>query len=233
MGKYQSNSARPVRQPEIDRTLTFTALTAAHGAELKQLIAIYQEAIDPSEQKTPAELEAMIADLRYHFIVCQSDGDVSGFSISFQPAGADFWLLEYMAVSSRSRSKGLGQATFFDAYRRGLARDASAVMLLEVDRPGGSTNPSNDTLARFRFYRRLGCRCVEGLDYILPLETGSTPPPMLLLTYCVPPLATISKARLKTWLSTVYSDVYAQSASDPRLERMTSQLGDTIAVVPL
>jgi ribosomal protein S18 acetylase RimI-like enzyme len=204
----------------------FTQLGVGDSDDLSKLIEIYQEAIDPSEQKRPAEIAAMLTDPRYVLIVSRTGGAVSGFAISFFPDGADFWLLEYMAVSSSMRGRRVGEAIFHETYRYGLERDQTRIMVLEVDQPGSSTNPNNDTHARFRFYRRVGCRRVAGLDYILPLDTEDTPPAMMLLTYRVPAVEAVTKIQVRHWLTRLFVDVYRKTASDPRLDVMLSPLGD-------
>ena len=85
------------------------------------------------------------------FGLSRTGGQVSGFSIAFFPDGADFWLLEYMAVAASLRGKRVGEAIFQESYRYGLKRDPKRIMVLEIDRPGSSNNPGNDTQARFRF----------------------------------------------------------------------------------
>lgn len=204
----------------------FKPLVAGDSDDLEILIKIYQEAIDPSEQKRPAEIAAMLADPRYVLMVSRTGGAVSGFAISFFPDDADFWLLEYMAVASSMRGQRVGEAIFHETYHYGLERDPARIMVLEVDQPGSSTNPANDTHARFRFYRRVGCRRVGGLDYILPLDTGGTPPPMMLLTYRVPAIEAVTKIQVRHWLTRLFVDVYRKSASDPRINAMLSPLGD-------
>lgn len=210
---------------------SFTVLTSKQETEFSALISIYQDAIEPTEQKTPKEIEAMLNDRRYVLTVSYTGSQISGFTIAFFPDGANFWLLEYMAVVAEMRGKRIGEALFNEAYRYGQQRDPERICLLEVDRPCSSTNPKNDTEGRFRFYRRLDCRAVQGLDYILPLDAGGTPPPMLLLTYRQPPLETVSKVRVRQWLMSLYVDVYGKLPSDARIDMMVSHLGEIIRLV--
>lgn len=212
---------------------TFSILNGADHRDLAALVCIYQQAIDPSEQKKPAEISAMLADPNYSFTVCKHGEQVVGFSIAFFPEAADFWLLEYMAVAELARGQRLGEALFHQAYANGLKRDPARVCVLEVDQPRASSNVHNDTLGRVRFYKRLGCRALHGLDYILPLESGGTPPPMMLLTYREPPLDHVGRQQVRGWLTTLYVEVYNQSAEDPRIIQMLSRLGPSLPVVAL
>jgi len=214
-------------------SLSFSAVQAHNVDDLAGLISIYQEAIEQSEQKSPSEIMAMLGDKRYAFAVCKSDGLVRGFTISYFPESSNFWLLEYMAVDSHARGKGIGESIFLHAYQYGMQRDPARMCVLEVDKPGDTGSPNNDTRGRFRFYKRLGCRAVEKLNYILPLDTHGAPPPMLLLTYRKPPLDALDKRQLRQWLTTIYQSVYGQSSDDPRIDVMMSHLPDTIPVVDL
>ncbi len=214
-------------------TNSFTVLTPKHRIELDALISIYQDTIEPTEQKTPGEVEAMLSDTRYVLTVSRTGRQISGFTIAFFPDEADFWLLEYMAVAAELHRKRIGEALFKEAYRYGLQRDPKRLCILEVDKPAGSTSPKNDTEGRFRFYRRLDCRVVDGVDYILPLETHGAPPAMLLLTYQQPPLETVSIARVRQWISHLYVDVYGKLVSDARIDAMVSNLGPIVKLAKM
>ncbi len=228
---------------------TIKVLRPGHTRELDQLIDLYREAIEPSEQKTVGEIQTMVSDPRYVLIVTEMGGAVTGFAISMFPPAADFFLLEYMAVAPAQRGQRIGELLFEEAYRYGSTRGPST-MLLEVDQPIASTSqntgqntgqnsgqntvsPTNHTEARVRFYRRLGCRKVAGLDYILPLETVGAPPPMMLLTYEVPAVMAVSRERLRHWLETTYVRVYGKTPTDPRIASMMAQPGDAFPALPL
>lgn len=212
-----------------------SVLSPANKSDIVEIISIYQEAIDPSEQKSRAEIEEMISNPDYIVFVSRKDDALSGFLIAFFPEAAGFWLLEYMAIAVSSRGERLGEALFLEAQRYGLERDSSRQMLIEVDQATPSPNPKNDTLSRYRFYRRLNCCRVAGLDYLLPLETGSSanaPPPMMLLV-SPPAPETVSKSQVRAWLTAIYKDVYQQSETDPRIENMLAPLPEQIALAPL
>lgn len=210
----------------------FKVLSPEDRDELARLISIYQEAIEPSEQKSADAIAGMASDPRYVLMVAENAGAVNGFSISMFPPGADFFLLEYMAVSAVARGQRLGEALFDETYRYGSTRGPDT-MLLEVDQPGRSPNAANDTEARYRFYRRMGCRRLSGVDYILPLETGGTPPPMMLLVHRQPAVVSIGIEQLRHWLETIYTAVYEQTRDDPRIVAMLSQVPHSVPALPL
>ena len=78
---------------------------------------------------------------------------------------------------------------------------------------------------RIAFYRRLGCRRVDGLAFILPLPS---PGPALLLDLMVAGFAAaeVPHALLRRWLTEIYTGVYGCGADDPRIEAMLATTPD-------
>lgn len=196
------------------------------------MLAVYQRAIEPSEQKTATEIAGIVANPRYCVLVLRVSGEVRGLAISFFPAG-DFWLLEYLAVDDGLRSQGLGRTLFLAAKDAAGERNPNAPCVLEVDQPRSTAAPADDAARRLLFYRALGCRRVEGLDYILPLTANGPPPRMTLLVQGLEGRGTLPKVQLARWLRTIYPDVYAQPADDPRIGKMLSPLTDDVFLVGL
>ena len=214
--------------PEV----VFERITSRGGDAIAQLIRIYQSSIEPSEQKPSEALQGAIQDERYRLWLARLDREGIGFSISFLPDGADFWLLEYMAVAAPVRSAGHGRGLFQNA-----AADAFVLGrktgLLEVDAVTGEGAAREQKRRRLAFYAGLGCRMVAGLDYILPLDVAGAPPAMTLLVHGADGQATLPKAQLRAWLRALYSQVYAQPLDDPRIDAMTAHLPDDIALAAI
>lgn len=182
------------------------------------LFTIYSEALPPSEQKARDVLEQMLCNPNYYFYVLKN-GNVVGFSIVYSPTGSDYCLLEYMAVDYRCRSEGYGGKVF----DRMVEIFHDKTMVVEIESPKQKCDDAVIRQKRQVFYERHGCICVEDLNYILPLETGHTPPDMLIL---LNPANTgkkpenVSKHKLREWLTDIYVSVYGCNAKDERLETM-------------
>jgi GNAT superfamily N-acetyltransferase len=209
---------------------TISELPREDAAGFAQVVAIYREAIEPSEQKPMAELAANLRDARYEFLVSRSDGGIDAFASLFFPASSTFFLLEYMAVDRRVRSRGNGERMFRAAMALGRTRAPGQACVIEVDQPGGEVKFGNDPGRRITFYRRMGCRVIAGLDYILPLDAMGTPPPMMLLVHGMESETAISSRRVRDWLAVMYCDVYRCALDDPRIETMTSRLSGRLAL---
>lgn len=192
----------------------------------RQMLAVYQEAIEPSEQKPADDIAQLVVDPRYVVIVSRSIGEVVGFAMLCFPTDQSFWLLEYMAVRQDQRSQGIGQRLVFAANEVATRRCPSAPCILEVDQPETAETPGNDPIRRLRLYRRLGFRRIAGLNYVLPLEAAGPPPPMFLLVHGMEGRSAIAKAVLREWLAAIYAQVYRASPNDARIAAMLSPLND-------
>lgn len=197
----------------------------------QKLLTIYQEAIEIREQKSAAAIAALLLDKRYIIVVSRTNQDVTGFAIAFFPENESFWLLEYMAVAAHVRSKGIGSALFRATLSIAGARTGGHPCLLEVDQPGATVSATNDPERRLRFYARLDCRRLAGLNYILPLEAPGIPPLMYLLIHGLNGENSVPKASVRSWLSTIYADVYGCAKDDPRIAVMLSKLPVNIELI--
>ena len=200
-------------------------------AGFEQMSRIYQRSIELSEQKSAAEIAATVADPQYSVLVLRVNREVRGFAI-FCFLASDIWLLEYLAVDDALRSRGNGTALFLAAKHAADARNPSAQCVLEVDRPAPVAAPGDDRARRLSFYRALGCRRIEGLDYILPLTANGKPPPMMLLVHGLDG-PTLPKAKLAHWLGAIYANVYAQLPGDRRIADMLSSLPEQVPLISL
>lgn len=203
------------------------------SAAFQALLAIYQEAIEKSEQKPPDAVAALLRDERYMFLVSRTGREITGFAIIFFPPDSDFWLLEYMAVAATARSTGIGGKLFQDTLVFGRTRSGGNPCLLEVDQPNAPVSPSNDPRRRLQFYAANGCRRLVGLNYILPLDVAGTPPPMQLLVHGLDGSSDVPVAVVRVWLSTLYSQVYGCAPDDPRIDVMLDRMKAHIRLAPL
>ena len=192
------------------------------------LYAIYCESIALREQKSKADLAAMVSKANYRLLLAQDDNGVVGFSIVFVAGNESFCLLEYMAVDKSHHGGGVGSELFEQTVGAVHRSDGANPILLEVD---SDREPSPDQVQRRRrqnFYRRLGCRRIAGCTYILPLPGEKAPPEMDLFVYVPGPAPTIRRGELERWLKLMYRDVYGCSADDRRIASMLDGVSDPI-----
>ena len=190
-------------------------------AAFERVLAIYREAIEPSEQRPEADLRGVIGREDYLVLVAERDAGIVGFAISWLPDGEDFWLFEYVAATPAERGKGTGAALL---RQSASAAGADRTGLVEADAARDDV-----TARRLGFYERLGCRPLHGLDYQLPLRTHGLPPPMLLLA--LTPASAVSRDAVGRWLRRLYVGVYGQLADDPRITQMLAALPPDVRLV--
>lgn len=193
------------------------------------LVRIYLDSQPESELKSPAQLARMIEQPEYYFLAALREGSVVAYSITICFVDSDAALLEYMAVERDLRGAGIGQQLFRETRNFGAIADR--ILLIEVDSEKWPSPDHADRVRRKNFYRRLGCREIEGLTYIMPPVASATPPLMDLLVLRDELPTELPKGRIRHWVECCYQQVYEKSADDPRIESMIRTLPDNVRLI--
>lgn len=201
------------------------------SAVSERALAIYEAVIPKAEQKTRAQILASLAHADVRFWAYERGGEVIGLSFLYAPQQEAVMLLEYLAVAPHAQGGGVGSALVtasFDASRH----SPGAVLLIEVDSEADTVDAAERAvrLKRKQFYRRLGCREVQGFDYILPLENYGPAPKMNLLVLGAEG-DWFETARLRRALAGIYRNVYACAPDDPRLGAMFARQDPVLRLV--
>jgi ribosomal protein S18 acetylase RimI-like enzyme len=195
---------------------------SAREAAFDRLVEIYTEAITPGGRKSLERLAGMILEPSYFFLVGLESERVVGFAIVRAFDGSDAALLEYFAVARDSRNCGIGSALLRQIMH--LDAFSSRFLLAEVDSDKRLSADQAECSRRKQFYRRLGWKEIDQLDYIMPPVSSTLPPEMDMLVYSRALPARIEQEHLRHWLECCYVEIYNQSANDPRIETMTESL---------
>lgn len=208
----------------MTHSVEFYRLTSPHHPHFDALFSIYRDALPVSEQKPLQHLSDMVARDDYLFLTLQSQQQVLGFAIAYVSKQSPFYLLEYMAIASSQRSRGYG-ATLYQALKAQVnsLSGGPRTAVIEVDSPDEASLDHHQRRRRVDFYRRCGASVVEGVDYLLPLETGETPPAMWLMLD-VSGSQPVHANVLCDWLTDIFDKVYRQPGNDERLLKMHHQL---------
>ena len=201
---------------------TVRRLLSSFEPEFEGLLRIYFEAHPEGELKPASALARMVERPEYFFLVLMRGAAVAGFSISICFRGSDAALLEYMAVAAEQRNLGLGGLLFKETIECGAI--AQRFLLVEVDSDKAASGNRADLVRRKNFYRKLGCREIEGLVYIMPRVSSALPPPLDMLVYKSALPQAIDKIRIRAWLEDCYSQVYQAPPDDRRIGLMLEPL---------
>jgi GNAT superfamily N-acetyltransferase len=188
-------------------------------ARFDAFYAIYRVSFPLSEQKSYEELLRMGSLASYTIFTAQNDEEILGFCIMFHEHEVDFYLLEYMAIDAQKRSLGLGSKLFRTSIQHLIHTYGLKPLVIEIDSPEKPSDEQHIREKREQFYRKQGARKIDSFDYILPLKSDETPPPMELLVYH-PSLTHITKEQLRCWLEALYSNVYGWDKDDVRIAVM-------------
>jgi GNAT superfamily N-acetyltransferase len=213
----------------VDRetTPTVARLTLATDRAFDALVRIYKAALPASERKGVEALRTMLARPDYEFLVAWRDEEVVGFAIVVRLAGCQACLLEYMAVDVAHRGRGIGAVLF----RASAASVGAQTLLLEVEAEDAAAPDAEERVRRRAFYRRLGCRLVDGLRYLMPPVTWDRPPSMGLFVFRDSFPTTIRRTELQRWLECLYVSVYGRSPDDPLIGEMVGPLPAEIPLI--
>ncbi len=208
-----------------------TRVTNRRTRLFREAFALYEASIPRAEQKTRAQILAGLGREDVHFWAFTRGAETLGVSILFADRAQNIMLLEYLAVSPAARSGGIGAALFTASFEASRF-DSATQLLVEVDSEAEDVNEAERAirLKRKQFYRRLGCREVQGFDYILPLDHYGPAPRMSLLVLGAPG-SHLGTHHLRRALSSIYQNVYAQGAGDPRLDEMFRGKGSQLALI--
>ena len=190
-----------------------------HSHEFDGFYAIYSTAFPVSEQKSSETLHEMLKSENYTIYLAHIDEKIIGFSILYHPQDEDFYLLEYMAISNLQRGGGWGTMLLQKSIDDLFKTHGTKALIIEIDSPEKPSDEQEIREKREQFYRRFGAKKIDPFDYILPLQTHETPPPMELLVYH-PSLQTLSKELLQHWLEKLYTNVYGCDKHDARIAFM-------------
>lgn len=215
--------------PTDTNQLKFRRIELAEDLGFDSLFQIYKEAFPASERKDHAHLVAMIRRPEYIFLTASLDEAVVGFVIMIAFPDSAAALLEYFAVDKKHRGQGLGKQIFIAAAHD--TRIGDRFLLLEVESDKLPSRGQQTIKRRKDFYKRLGCKEIELLDYIMPKVSEAAPPPMDLMVFKTTLPDSIEAKLLESWLKDCYVRVYDRASDDPHIRKMLNRLPATLRLI--
>jgi GNAT superfamily N-acetyltransferase len=192
-------------------------------------MTIIRASIAESTQLPQARLEHLLANGRYQLFAYANGEETEGAALVYFAEQQRFAWLDYFAIRSDLRGKGLGSALFQEIA--GLAANQNPPLdwlLLEVDDDREGDAQHQATCARrISFYRRPGARLLENVPYRFPSAFVS-PVPMRLMVYGLHPNVTLSADDLSGAVADIFLNVHGRGQDDELLRWFHSNLPDEI-----
>lgn len=200
-------------------------VTDAGDGAFPKIEALYSSAFPRSERKPVHFLAAAVRRSDYRLLALEDEGRFIAFALVYRSPQGEVALLEYMAVVEALRGRGWGSRLF-----RAIADSTDVPLLIELESDRAAVSPADPRARRKTFYRRLGCRLLDGFDYVMPKVADAEPPPMEMLVHGLSS-PTLRGEQLARWLGEIFRNVYDREEDDPRLRAMLASMPAEIRLI--
>lgn len=184
------------------------------GQDLERANAIYEDGFPLHQRMAFDEIVDSARDGSRHVVVAKADGRIVGVSVIYPLSSAPALFLEYFAVDSAERGRGIGTRLWGHIHESGLGLRSEG-FVFEVDDPEEEDLASEEARTRRRrvdFYTRLGARFLPVAEYRVPFVTGEGEERLRLMWA---PLGESSPRSLRDLVLAVYEEGYELSRNDP------------------
>jgi GNAT superfamily N-acetyltransferase len=180
--------------------------------EFEQCIKIYKSSFPLNETRAVERVVTMLKDdLNYHLFISKKNNSVVGMSLMYIFKSLKIGLLDYMAIISTYRGRGIGKELFkftFDKFCSLINNGIGLLMEIQIEEVN---DPEENAIRknRIRFYTRLGAKLLEGVNYLLPqFQNGIMPENMYLMIRPIEDIPYLSKVSVVGYICAIYSSMY-------------------------
>lgn len=192
-------------------------------------LAILREAIAPEAQLPKERFESLLAGGNYRLFAYAQEEDIKGVALVYFSDDLRFAWLDYFAIRSDLRGRGLGTQLFREIVQTATDQSREPEWLLfEVD-DDYDADPEREAecARRVRFYRRLGAQLIENVPYKFPSAFGA-PIKMRLMAYPLGSDATLAADDLRRVVAEVFWNIHGRGSDDELLRWFQQNLPDHV-----
>ena len=195
----------------------FREITYHDNELLRQSMDIYLNYFPPQEIRPLEKTISMIQkDDNYRIIVAIQNEKVIGFSLLYLFTSLKFGILDYMAIINKFQGKGIGGEFFKFTFKIFSSRIPDGIgLLLEIQKDKMQDKNENEIRKRrIKFYKNLGCKFINGINYLLPSQIGGSPEEMYLMIKPIKNINSLSRNDVSKFVNTIYSKIYFCKSDD-------------------
>lgn len=192
-------------------------------------IAILHEAIAPEAQLPEQRFRDLLVGGSYRLFAFAEGDEVLGMALVYFSEYLRFAWLDYFAIRSDLRGRGLGSEVFREIVQMAIEQSPQPHWLLfEVDDDyEGDPQREADGKRRVQFYRRLGARVLENVSYKFP-SAFAEPIRMRLMKYQLCSDASLSPDELSQIVKEVFLNIHGRGDEDDLLSWFQENLPKTV-----
>jgi GNAT superfamily N-acetyltransferase len=199
----------------LNLSLKFKQLTISDFDQFEQVKRIYLNSFPASErQKVSVFTERFFNGKNLFFVLINDNNEVVAMCSIFEIQKLNFVLLDYMAVDTNFRNRGIGSILFTAV--RDIVIENKKKIIIEVENPLFGVN-NFERENRIRFYQKHGAKLLDDIRYILPPMDGKMFEEMKLMISEERDSVLLTKEEIYALIEQMYVQVYNRDENDKLL----------------
>lgn len=200
--------------------------------EFRESLDIYKTSFPKNHTRPVEKLVKMLKDdMDYHLFIAANKSSVVGISLLYAFKSLHIGLLDYLAVDPNYQRKGIGKKLFRFTIQKLCSQMPGVIgLILEIQKEGVNDSDGHKEIRdRIIFYRQLGARLLDGVNYLFPSQTHGKPEEMYLMIVPLTKMRAMPKRFIIKYVRAIYSTIYQYENND-MLDAVCGSLPTTIMV---